>query len=252
LLSQGAAQAQGLSWLPEQFHVKGDDGTVSVEASARKLAESYTQLQQVTRSTGLPPKDVSEYKIEVPESFRSSFDPSKDGKLGDFLKRAHGAGMTQKHIDMVMGEFFRVLGEVPQSPVVMSADVAEQELSKVWATPEAMKTNIGYANHATQLAVAEAFRGDTEAMNRLSAKFGNDPDFMRFAAYWGYQAREDKSPAASTSPANAQFAGKTLEQLQHEKVTMERDGKTKTPEYQQLAQMVATAFARKFGETPVF
>lgn len=246
LLAQGAGEAQGLSWLPEQFRVK-DGEKIDLAASARKLAESYTQLQTVTRSAGLPPKEPTDYKVTVPEALAGKWDPSKDARLGEFQKKAHALGLSQKQFDLVLGEFFDRMQALPAAQAAASFDQAKAELQKVWATPEAMRMNLGAAYHATKLAANAAFDGDAEALARLTDKFGNDPDFLRFAAYWGHQAREDASPDAAGGIAS-QFAGQTLDQLVAQKVAMEREGKTRTPEYEALARLVAAKYRQRFGE----
>jgi hypothetical protein len=52
LLSTGAGEPGANDWLPEKFRVMGEDGKLSIESSARKLAENYTHLEKRMGSGG--------------------------------------------------------------------------------------------------------------------------------------------------------------------------------------------------------
>jgi hypothetical protein len=63
LLSTGAGEPGANDWLPEKFRVMGEDGKLSIESSARKLAENYTHLEKRMGSGDAPPKTADEYAL---------------------------------------------------------------------------------------------------------------------------------------------------------------------------------------------
>ena len=57
LLSTGAGEPGANDWIPEKFRVVGEDGKLSIESSARKLAENYSLLEKRMGSGDAPPKN---------------------------------------------------------------------------------------------------------------------------------------------------------------------------------------------------
>jgi len=67
-------------------------------------------------------------------------------------------------------------------------------LYKDWGNAYEQKKNFG------NVAIEEGVRGDEEFKIRLTQKFGNDPDFIRFAANLGSKFSETGSPPAAMIP----------------------------------------------------
>lgn len=101
LLSTGAGEPGANDWLPEKFRVMGEDGKLSIESSARKLAENYTHLEKRMGSGDAPPKTADEYapKVEVEgfnwEEFKA------DPRMQGFMKTAHAKGITNDQMSFI-------------------------------------------------------------------------------------------------------------------------------------------------------
>lgn len=199
LLQQGDGHESGTDYFPEKFRVAKDDGTIDVEASARKLAASYGELEK-TRPTSGVPKTVDEYKIEgLPEGV--NFEEIKtDPVFQGFLKGGHAKGISNDQMSYVLDEYFKLAPDLLAANQVLGAAAAKTELAKVWTGgDQEMTQNLGLAMRAVKSYGAE---GDVPGgLDRLMQKYGNDPDFLAFAAAIGREVQEDVPLRIGTSSA---------------------------------------------------
>lgn len=196
-----ASQAQAPT-IPEKYQVKKEDGSLDVEASSLKLAEAYGNLEKRLGTGDLPPKTADEYTIPVPDDMKDLFDPKTDPLMGDFLKNAHAAGMTQKQIDLVMGKYFELAPQLFEGGQQLTADACVADLKQEWKTDDQYKEGVGKAFKA-----AQAFGGnDAEA---LVKEYGNDPRIIRLLARVGAELDEDTSFA----PGDTSNGGNSIESL---------------------------------------
>src|SRR6185369_3167845 len=148
-LAQAGTEGQGQAVaIPEKYQVKKADGTLDVEASSLKLAEAYGNLEKRIGTGDLPPKTAEEYQIAVPDAVKDQWDPKTDPLMGDFLKDAHAAGMTQKQMDMVMGKYFELAPQLVEGARQLSADSCVAELKTEWKTDEQYKGEVSKAYKA--------------------------------------------------------------------------------------------------------
>lgn len=201
-LSQGAAGAGSgaggdgdpFAWLPEKLRVVKDGGSeVDVEASAKKLAEVYGHLEKRLGSGDVPPKAAADYKVTVPEAFKDL--KMDDARTKAFTEAAHKAGFTQAQFDFAMNQYFELAPAMMGEFKALSSEDATKALAAVWKDPEAMKANTGAAFKA--VSEFTAANGGEDYAKALDAKFGNDPDFIRFAAFFGAGLKEDNAPNPS-------------------------------------------------------
>jgi murein DD-endopeptidase MepM/ murein hydrolase activator NlpD len=119
--------------IPEKFHVKrtGEKGEeFDVDASARKVMESYKALEQRIGSGDLPPKTPEEYAVTVPEELK---DTLKDFKLSpEFLKGAHEHGITQKGLDFMLANYFKEAPALLAGGIQNSIEATRGNLEKAW------------------------------------------------------------------------------------------------------------------------
>jgi hypothetical protein len=177
--------------MPSKHRVLKEDGTLDVEASARKNAEAYVGLERRLGAGGVPPPSPGEYKIEAPDALKDAFKPEDPG-FKEFLTAAHGAGMTQKQIDVAMGAFFTWAPKLSEAQQTFDMDGCIAELKQVWTDPTEFRDGFAQAHRAVQ-----TFGG--ERMDRLVAKFGNDPDFVWYSQQVGRELKEDRTPNTSGS-----------------------------------------------------
>ncbi|WP_137971997.1 hypothetical protein [Pseudomonas sp. F(2018)] len=205
LLSQGATT----DFIPEKYRVNGADGALDLAQSSRKLAEAYGSLEKRLGSGDAPPKTHDEYapKIEV-EGF--NWDEFKaDEASQSFLKGAHAKGLTNAQVEFVIGEYLKAAPGLLEGNAVLSQQEATAALREVWKTDQDMQQNVKASYRAVQ---AFASEGDgIGSFNNLMAKYGNDPDFVAFAANIGRELNEDVPVNAGNPATDQDFAVKTSE-----------------------------------------
>lgn len=243
LAQAGAEGGQGQAVaIPEKYQVKKADGTLDVDASSLKLAEAYGNLEKRIGTGDLPPKTADEYTIPVPENMKEMFDPKADPLMGDFLKNAHAAGMTQKQIDLVMGKYFELAPQLVEGAQQLSVDQCVTELRNDWPTDEQYKAEVGKAFKA-----AQAY-GDKDAETLIN-KYGNDPAIIRLLARVGGELGEDRSlnPGGSTQSSQTVEALMTSEAYTNPK---HADHARVSAQVQEHFNRQATA-AAKAGNVPI-
>lgn len=140
-------------FMPEKFRVSNDNG-LDLEASARKMAESYAHLEGRVGSGDMPPKAPTEYQIEVPEALRDHW--QEDERFASFREGALQAGLTQAQMDFVMGRYFAHVPELVQGGAAASLQAVQADLTQAWgegptydkALGEAFKAYQAYADPA--------------------------------------------------------------------------------------------------------
>lgn len=209
LLKQG--QGAEDAWLPEKYRVKveGKDD-IDFQASARKLGEGYKALEAKlgTGAVGTVPATADEYQLTVPTDAEGK--PLVDGvDLEDFkgdpiykdlAAKAHAAGISNETMNFFIGEYLQFMPQVLQANVQLGAEDAKQALSAVWKDEAAMGKGLQQAARAAQGFGSET--GQLGSFDNLMQKFGNDPDFLAFAARIGSEMGEDKP--ISSDPAAQQ------------------------------------------------
>lgn len=243
LLQQGEGGADPLpqEFIPEKFRVSKDDGTFDLDASARKLAENYANLEKRVGTGDLPPKEVGEYKIEPPDTmgdYKASEDPTMQGFLAD----AHKAGLTQGQLDVVMKHYFQAVPQLAGAIQQVDQQQATEQLQKVWGKDEAgFKRHAGLA-HAGAAAAAE--RAGVSMDDIESAGLGNNPVFLRLMSAIGAEFQEDAGPGqASFRP----FGQEDVEQL----MLSEAYNNPRHPEHTKVSERVKVFFERKHGKEAV-
>ena len=184
LLSTGAGEQGANDWLPEKFRVMGEDGKLSIESSARKLAENYTHLEKRMGSGDAPPKTSDEYapKVEVEgfnwEEFKA------DPRMQSFMKSAHAKGITNDQMSFILGEYAQRAPELVGGAAALDSEAATAQLREVWKTDAEFKQNIGLAFRAFNSLADDADKGRID-------EIGNNPMVIRMLAKVGAEMQED-------------------------------------------------------------
>jgi hypothetical protein len=138
-----------------------------------------------------PPKTADDYAPELPAGM--TLDALKaDPLFTGFLKGAHSKGMTNAQVSYVLDAF------AARQQMQASPEAAEAELRKDWTSDQQMTQGLERAYRTFK-----AYGGSEDEAKRLEAKFGSDPDFIRFTARIGKELGEDRPPADAMSPAEA-------------------------------------------------
>ena len=219
-------------WIPEKFRVLNGE-TLDVEASARKLAESYAGMEKRLGSGDVPPKTADDYVITVPDQFKDVW--QEDDRMKAFKNDAIGAGLTQKQFDFVMGKYFDAAPGLVQGAAQLDATKATEELKQVWKTDGEFKANIGDA-----LKAFEKF-ADPQDMGRID-EIGNNPMVLRMLAKIGKEVGEAGGiprDGGSTAADNVQDLLKSDAYLN-----------SKHPDHKQVSQKVQAFYSNKYGNVP--
>ena len=221
------------SKVPEKFLVKAADGSLDMQATLVKQAESYTNLERARGPQ--TPATPADYTFEAPERFK---DRGPDEVVsGAFRERMHKLKLTQEQFAGVMGEYFDILPAVLDTALQTTVAEARAELSKVWTTPAAFEAGVSDAQRAVDGAPV-AIR------QKVWEKFGRDPDFLQFAASMGHEMREDRAPA---NPAGGQQGASEIQAVMQSKAY--RD--PAHPEHAQVSARVRAHMERISGTAPI-
>lgn len=237
----GAAGAAGgaadpNAWLPAKHRVFGEDGkTLNLEASARKVAEAYGHAEKRIGIGDLPPKSADDYKVNVPQALAEKIkteDLAGNAGFKEFLGKAHAAGLTQAQVDVVVGDFLERSLAVQSGMKQLTEQEATAALKETWKSDQEYKTNVQAAFRAGQA------YGD---IDKLMDKYGNDPDFIRFAANVGKELSEDTGAAAG-----ARVTQEDVEALARSEAYLN----PRHPDHLVTKQRVEAGFQRLHGDAP--
>lgn len=236
-LAAGATEpeVQG-DFIPEKYRVAKEDGTLDIDASARKLAEAYSNAEKRIGTGDLPPKTADEYTVKVPDAFKESFDPKADAGFKDFATKMHGLGLTQAQLDGVMESYFAMAPQLVAGAAQLDGAASTAELKKTWATDADFNRNVRNAYVGAE-AIARKAGMNMDAI--MGGPLGNDPTFIKLMAAIGPEFAEDVPPGGDTVRTSAQDI-QTL--MQSEAYT-----NPKHADHARVSAQIADFYKRKFG-----
>ncbi|AYL05139.1 hypothetical protein [Enterobacter kobei] len=236
LLSTGAGEPGANDWLPEKFRVVGEDGKLSIESSARKLAENYTHLEKRMGSGDAPPKTSDEYapKVEVEgfnwEEFKA------DPRMQSFMKTAHAKGITNDQMSFILGEYAQRAPELVGGAAELDSQSATTQLREVWKTDAEFKQNIGLAFRAFNSLADDADKGRID-------EIGNNPMVIRMLAKVGAEMQED-APAGGDVNLEEQ---QSIRDLMKSPAYMD----PKHADHERVSAQVKAYYQKRYGDQTV-
>lgn len=171
--------------LPDKFKVVKEDGTLDIEASARKMGESHASLEKRMGAGEAPPKTAEEYKVTVPDEWKDAF-PEDSATMTELRKDAHAQGLNQKQFDFFIGKYIQHATDLVAGGAAYSFEKADAELRGEWKTDAEYKTHTGHAFKAWK---AFADPKDAGKMDEV----GNSPAVVRLLARIGKEMGEGGS-----------------------------------------------------------
>lgn len=237
LLGTGAAQQPGAAdWLPEKYRVMGENGTINIESSARKLADAHTHLEKRLGSGDAPPKTADEYAPKVDAEGFNWDEFKADPKMQGFLKSAHAKGLTNDQLSFVLGEYMQRAPELVGGAAQLDQEAAGTALREVWKTDAEFNKNIGLAYRAFNSLADEADKGRID-------EIGNNPMVIRMLAKIGGEMQED-SPTGSDINLEEQ---QSIRDLMKSEAYMD----PKHADHESVSARVRAYYAKTYGNTPV-
>jgi len=176
--------------IPDKFKVTGEDGSIDYKATVAKMNESYSYLEKKVGTGEVVPATVEDYKVE-----REGFDFNefkKDESNNSFLKAAHAQGINNKQLDFLLSEYDKRAIDLVSNSSQMDTDTTIQTLQSEWGSNYE-------ANIFNAIKAAKACGITEEQIN--DPQIGNNVAFIKMAAYYGSQLKEDK-PVGNGVPVN--------------------------------------------------
>ncbi len=217
--TEGDAAKPFAERVPEKYRVVGEDGAFDLAASAEKIEAARASLEsKLGNAASLPPATPEDYKIEAPngEDGQPLLDEeglkafTGDPLFQNFQKEAHAKGITNEQLQFVVDRYLNVAPQLIAADKQITKDEASRELSVLWKDESTFNTNLKGAMRAVTGFGAEA-EDVPGSRARLMEKFGNDPDFLAFAASVAGEMKEDAHPnqAAMSSEADVEALQKS-------------------------------------------
>lgn len=214
-----------------------EDGSLDIEASARKVAEAHSALEKRLGTSELPPKSPEEYapKVEVDgfnwDEFKA--DPDMQG----FLKSAHAKGITNDQLSFVLGEYLQRAPQLMAGSAELGMEEAAAELRQAWRTDQEFNANVSNAYRAFQ---AFADPNDKEKMDAI----GNNPIVLRMLANIGKEMQED-GPIDPSSQAAQDWEGEVAKIRANPAYA-----DSNHPEHKTLITRMNTLYEKRYGKKP--
>lgn len=224
--------------IPEKFRVTKEDGSLDLEASLTKVEEHRSHLEKRMGAGDLPPKSADDYKVNVPEKLAESFKAEElaaDPLLKAFMADAHANGMTQKQVDMVIGQYLERLPQVAGAYEQLNSEACTTALREAWKSEAEFNANTKAAFNA-----AKAYAG--QDLDGILKDYGNDPRIIKLLSNVGKELGEDRGAAAGAQ-------GVTSEDIQSMTKTPAYWDKSH-PEHEKTVAKVQQFYERTYGNKP--
>ena len=153
-----------------------------------EIQDGGDQTSQETQQPSGAPESIDGYEVNV-EGF--NFDEFKAIEENQaFLERAREAGLDNKSLNFLLGEYNQLIPNLVQANAALDNEAAVQAMTEVWGG-EAQQ-NFGFASSAANNLIAN---GVLTAEEVNDPSFGNNPQVLKMAAYFGQQLNEDMPPS---------------------------------------------------------
>jgi len=153
------------------------------------------------------PKTPDDYQVEVPEDLQDIF---TSDRIKGAAQLAHELGISQSQFAKYMAH------EMESATRLLEQQEAEDAKAKTEAE-DALRKEFGAAYdqriHVANRLIAEAMPKEEQRMEFLQ-RYGNDPDFIRFASIVGARLTESKAMVAELTDKTPQEVNKRIRQLQ--------------------------------------
>jgi len=223
-------------FIPEKFRVMGADGkAMDIEASARKMAESYAHLETRVGTGDMPPKAADDYVVNVPDALKEHW--QEDDRAKAFRTEALAAGLTQKQFDLVMGRYFTVAQELVGGAINNSVEAVRGNLEKAWGDKYGDQFNAAVAAFEAYADPADKGKFDSIMTDPALA--------YRILAKIGPELREAGGiPATASTGADGEGAIKAL-------MMSEANTNPRHADHAATRARIDAFYNKKYGTTPV-
>jgi len=214
--SDGTLSEGWQSTLPEGYR---DEASLKTVKDTKVLAKMFVDTKRMVgkNTIAIPdetsPKDewseyyriggrpdtVEDYGLAVPEGFPPEFAEKvfPADRITKWQERFFEGGVSKKAANQFIAEFANdMLADIQSGKQAeeLAMSKLKSGLSLEYGAAMEQKTHIG------NIAIEQGTKGDLEFKQRLTDKFGNDPDFIRYSVNLGEKFSESKSPEFTNIP----------------------------------------------------
>ncbi len=164
-------------------------------------ASTEGEWQEYHKAGGRP-ETVADYNLKTPEGFPQEIADQifPSDRLEKWQERFFKGGVSKKAADLFIAEFANdMLADYKDMQITRDQAMTDLKsgLAADWGA--AFEQN----KHRGDMAITEGANGDFDFQQRISEKFGSDPDFVRFAANLGAKFAEGKPPGFDAIPSTS-------------------------------------------------
>jgi len=188
---------------------------------------------------GRPPTAV-DYNLKRPDDFPEEY--WSDERTNKWMERFHKAGLNHKQVQALFADYNADMLEAIKAQndaIVANRQEVKDGLFKDWGAAYEQR------KHQGDYAVEKGTDGDADFKARLTAKFGDDPDFIRFASNIGGKFAEHGDIVSAKIPTPGDIQAEIDKEMQ---TAAYKDGRN--PGHKAAVQRVAKLFQEKNKVTP--
>jgi len=188
---------------------------------------------------GRPPTAV-DYNLKRPDDFPEEY--WSDERSNKWMERFHKAGLNHKQVQALFADYNADMLEAIKAQndaIVANRQEVKDGLFKDWGAAYEQR------KHQGDYAVEKGTDGDADFKARLTAKFGDDPDFIRFASNIGGKFAEHGDIVSAKIPTPGDIQAEIDKEMQ---TAAYKDGRN--PGHKAAVQRVAKLFQEKNKITP--
>lgn len=153
-----------------------------------EIQDGGDQTSQETQQPSGAPESIDGYEVQVEGFDFDEFKAIEENQA--FLERAREAGLDNKSLNFMLGEYNQLIPQLVQANAALDNESAVKAMTEVWGG-EAQQ-NFGFASSAANNLIAN---GVLTAEEVNDPSFGNNPQVLKMAAYFGQQLNEDMPPS---------------------------------------------------------
>ncbi len=153
---------------------------------------------------GGKPETVADYNLKAPDGFPEEVMDKvfPKARLEAWQERFFKVGINKKAADQFIADF-------AQDMLADLQSIKQDEEQQMTELKTGLSVEYGAAydqkKHIGNMAIEEGTKGDLEFKTRLTNKFGNDPDFIRYSINLGEKFAEGKPPNFTNIPTPPEY-----------------------------------------------
>jgi hypothetical protein len=229
----------GLKSLAKSFvHVRKMVGADVMKAPNEKSSDAeWAEFHKI----GGRPDTAADYNIVRPEEFPEEH--WSDSHALEWMELFHKIGISKKQVDAIVQKQntdLMVAFKAQEQAILDNRQQSRAALNQEWGAAYESKIHLG------NIAIERGCEGDEEFRARLTKKFGDDPDFVKYSSNLGSKFAEHGDVAVTRVPSPDDIQTQINDVMKNPAYI---SGKPGEPEHDALVQKVQRLFQEKIKST---